>query len=62
MRTQLKLLTCHSAKGLEFDHVVLAVTPNDVGKDDLLYIGCSRAVSGLTVVSPRAVAERLGLA
>jgi DNA helicase IV len=51
----------HRVKGLEFDHVVLAVTPHDIAKDDLLYIGCSRAVSGLTVVGPRAVAERLGL-
>jgi hypothetical protein len=53
--------TVHRVKGLEFDHVVLAVTPHDIAKDDLLYIGCSRAVSGLTVVGPRAVAERLGL-
>jgi superfamily I DNA/RNA helicase len=53
--------TVHRVKGLEFDHVVLAVTPHDIAKDDLLYIGCSRAISGLTVVGPRAVAERLGL-
>ena len=60
--TALMCETVHRVKGLEFDHVVLAVTPNDVGKDELLYVGCSRAVSGLTVVGPRAVAERLGLA
>ena len=52
----------HRVKGLEFDYVVLVVGPHDVAKDDLLYVGCSRAVSGLTVVGPRAVAERLGLA
>lgn len=53
--------TVHRMKGLEFDHVVLAVGADEVQKDDLLYVGCSRAISGLTVVGPRRVAERLGL-
>ncbi len=52
--------TVHRAKGLEADHVILVTLTDDVS-DTLLYIGISRAVTGLTVVSPRAVGERLGL-
>ena len=47
-------------RDLEADHVIL-VTLNEDVSDTLLYIGVSRAVTGLTVVSPSAVGERLGL-
>jgi len=50
----------HRAKGLEFDHVIL-VLPNEDVSDALLYIGISRAISGLTVVAPSALATRIGL-
>jgi len=53
--------TVHRAKGLEAGHVVLVTLDDDVS-DTLLYIGVSRAVTGLTVVSPWVVGERLGLA
>lgn len=53
--------TVHRAKGLEADHVIL-VTLDDEVADTLLYVGVSRAVTGLTVVSPQSVAQRLGLA
>ena len=46
-------------KGLEFDAVVLVT--DDAVTDLLLYVGMSRAVSGFTLVAPRAVAERLGM-
>ena len=52
--------TVHRAKGLEADHVILVTLTADVS-GTLLYIGVSRAVTGLTVVSPSAVGERLGL-
>jgi hypothetical protein len=52
--------TVHRAKGLEFDHVILVITNEDVS-DALLYIGVSRAISGLSLVSPAPVASRLGL-
>ena len=52
--------TVHRAKGLEFDHVIL-VLPDDDVSDALLYIGVSRAISGLTIVGPEAVRQRLGL-
>ena len=52
--------TVHRVKGLEFDHVILVVTTDDVD-DALLYIGISRAVSGLTVVCPTSVAARLDI-
>ena len=52
--------TVHRAKGLEFDHVILVITNEDVS-DALLYIGVSRAISGLSLVSPSPVASRLGL-
>lgn len=51
----------HRMKGLEFDYVVLASPAADVS-DMLLYVGVSRAVSGLTVIGPRGLAGRLGLA
>ena len=51
----------HRVKGLEFDYVILAATASDTVTDALLYVGVSRAIAGLTVVGPRAVAERLGL-
>jgi hypothetical protein len=38
----------------------LVITNEDVS-DALLYIGVSRAISGLSLVSPAPVASRLGL-
>lgn len=51
----------HRIKGLETDTVVLA-TPSAEVADPLLYIGVSRAVSQLVLVSPEPLAQRLGLA
>ena len=45
---------------LEFDYVVLAAADN-LMSDALLYVGASRAVTGLTVIGPSALATRLGL-
>lgn len=53
--------TVHRMKGLEFDYVVLVALPGERATDELLYVGCSRAVSGLTVIGPESVGERLGL-
>ena len=53
--------TVHRTKGLEFDAVIFATTSATV-KDELLYVGASRAVSLLTVIAPLPVAERLGIA
>ena len=53
--------TVHRVKGLEFDYVILVVTDEDTVNDQLLYIGCSRAIAGLSVIAPVAVGERLGL-
>ena len=53
--------TVHRMKGLEFDYVVLVAWPDDKVTDELLYVGCSRAVSGLTVIGPASVGQRLGL-
>ncbi|CAB4598997.1 unannotated protein [freshwater metagenome] len=39
---------------------MLAAVNNDMS-DALLYVGVSRAIAGLTVIGPRALAERLGL-
>ncbi len=50
----------HRVKGLEFDYVVLAAPANTMTKA-LLYVGVSRAISGLTVIGPRGLAARLGL-
>ena len=54
--------TVHRIKGLEFDYVVLVAGPDDKVTDQLLYVGASRAVSGLSVIAPKPVGERLGLA
>jgi len=53
--------TVHRMKGQEFDYVVLVALPADRVTDELLYVGCSRAVSGLTVIGPEVVGQRLGL-
>jgi hypothetical protein len=53
--------TVHRMKGLEFDYVVLVALPSDKVTDELLYVGCSRAVSGLTVIGAEATGQRLGL-
>ena len=52
----------HRVKGLEFDYVVLAASEADNVTDALLYVGASRAITGLTLVGPKAIAARLGLA
>lgn len=51
----------HRIKGLEYDHVVLIAMPDHKVKDHLLYVGCSRAISSLTIIGPASVAQRLGL-
>ena len=50
----------HRVKGLESDHVILLVHDEDV-RDELLYVGASRAVMSLTIIGPTEVGERLGL-
>ena len=54
--------TVHRVKGLEFDYVILVAAPDDHVTDSLLYVGASRAISGLSVIAPHAVGVRLGLA
>lgn len=50
----------HRVKGLEYDHVILVVHDDQV-RDELLYVGASRAVMSLTIIGPAAVGERLGI-
>jgi hypothetical protein len=52
--------TVHRVKGLEYDHVILAAHADDL-RDELLYVGASRAVMSLTVIGPSALGRRLGL-
>ena len=52
--------TVHRTKGLEYDVVILATT-STTARDDLLYVGASRAVSLLTVIAPAEVGEKLSL-
>ena len=52
----------HRVKGLEYDYVVLVALSDKEVSDLLLYVACTRAVSGLTVIGPRSIAQRLGLA
>lgn len=47
-------------KGLEFDTAILVISEGD-WSDELLYVGASRAVSGLVVVGPPELANRLGM-
>ncbi len=57
----------HRTKGTEFDHVILVAVGADGPcdgtevSDELLYVGISRAVLGLTVIGGTAVLDRLGL-
>jgi hypothetical protein len=51
----------HRVKGLEYDHVILVVHGEKV-RDELIYVGASRAVMSLTIIGPPAMAARLGLA
>lgn len=51
--------TAHRVKGLEFDYVIFVAT-GEVS-DAVLYVAVSRAVVGLSIVGPRALADRLGL-
>ncbi len=53
--------TVHRVKGLEFDYVVLVASPTDNVTDALLYVGASRAISGLTIIGPKPVGDRLGV-
>jgi Viral (Superfamily 1) RNA helicase len=48
----------HRAKGLTFDHVVLAAT-NDKMSDAMLYVAATRTASSLTIVGPPVLAARL---
>lgn len=52
--------TVHRTKGLEYD-VVILVAPHQDAREQLLYVGASRAVSRLVLVSPTEVALRLGI-
>ena len=52
--------TVHRSKGLEFDAVIFA-TSSSSARDELLYVGLSRAVSLLTVIAPVPILQRLGL-
>ena len=52
--------TVHRVKGLEYDHVILVVHDDDV-KNELLYVGASRAVMSLTVIGSTSTRDRLGL-
>ena len=52
--------TIHRAKGLEFDAVILVTTSPKV-RDQLIYIGASRAINQLVVVAPAEVLDRLNL-
>jgi hypothetical protein len=51
--------TVHRVKGLEFDHVILVVHDDEV-RDELLYVGLSRAVMRVTIIGPPAIEARLG--
>jgi hypothetical protein len=51
----------HRVKGLEYDHVILVVHGPDV-RDELLYVGASRAVMSLTIIGPAEVGRRFSLA
>ncbi|MFM8310396.1 MAG: AAA family ATPase, partial [Ilumatobacteraceae bacterium] len=53
--------TVRRSKGLEYDYVVLVAGPDDDVTDAMLYVGCSRAISGLTVIGPAELGTRLGL-
>jgi hypothetical protein len=52
--------TIHRTKGLEYD-VVILVAPHQGARERLLYVGASRAISRLVLVSPTEVAIQLGL-
>ena len=52
--------TVHRAKGLEFDAVILVTTRPDV-REQLLYVGASRATTRLVVIAPGNLLDRLGL-
>ena len=52
--------TVRRSKGLEYDYVVLVAGPDDEVTDAMLYVGCSRAVSGLTIIGPAELGARLG--
>ena len=48
--------------GLGWLGVVLVALSDKEVSDLLLYVACTRAVSGLTIIGPRSIAARLGLA
>lgn len=52
--------TVRRLKGLEFPNVILVGSTSDID-EQRLYIGVSRAVLGLSVIGPLALAERLDL-
>jgi ATP-dependent exoDNAse (exonuclease V) alpha subunit len=51
----------HRAKGLEYDVVVLVAPREDV-RDQLMYVGASRAITRLVVVAPKPLFARMGIA
>jgi len=52
--------TAHRAKGLEYDAVIVAVSPKGIS-DTNFYVAVTRAVNRLYVVAPAAVLERVHL-
>ena len=52
--------TVHRSKGLEYDTVILVATPEEV-KENLLYVGASRAMSRLIVVGHPNLSHVLGI-
>ncbi len=52
--------TVHRTKGLEYD-VVILVTDKPDAREQMLYVGASRAISRLVLVSPSETAVRLGM-
>jgi hypothetical protein len=53
--------TVHRAKGLEYDVVVLVAPREDV-RDQLMYVGASRAITRLVVIAPAPLFARMGIA
>jgi len=59
-RTSVLCETIHRAKGLEFDAVILFTTSPNI-RNQLVYIGASRAINQLVIVAPDEALTRLGL-
>jgi len=53
--------TAHRAKGLEYDAVIVAVSPKGIS-DTNFYVAVTRAVNRLYVVAPEEVLKKVNLA